>query len=124
MTVCPPGNAAPSSCAPKKRLSARPRPCENTGMDNPLASGPVELFSRIDDYQVDNAAAAANEGIVMTTLDPPCIAHLAFGNAVILIFRTIGLHRILCGRRHAWRRRICLSLHGAAGGKRSWILLP
>ena len=38
-------------------------------MDNPLASGPVELFSRIDDYQVDNAAAAASEGIVMTTLD-------------------------------------------------------
>jgi NADH-quinone oxidoreductase subunit B len=38
-------------------------------MDNPLASGPVELFSRIDDYQVDNAAAARNEGIVMTTLD-------------------------------------------------------
>jgi NADH-quinone oxidoreductase subunit B len=25
-------------------------------MENPLASGPVELFSRIDDYQVDNAA--------------------------------------------------------------------
>jgi len=38
-------------------------------MDNPLASGPAELFSRIDDYQVDNAAAAANEGIIMTTLD-------------------------------------------------------
>jgi NADH-quinone oxidoreductase subunit B len=38
-------------------------------MDNPLASGPVELFSRIDDYQVDNAAAAASEGIVMTSLD-------------------------------------------------------
>jgi NADH-quinone oxidoreductase subunit B len=44
-------------------------PCENNSMDNPLASGPVELFSRIDDYQVDNAAAAANEGIVMTSLD-------------------------------------------------------
>jgi len=38
-------------------------------MENPLASGPAELFSRIDDYQVDNAAAAANEGIIMTTLD-------------------------------------------------------
>ena len=36
---------------------------------SPLASGPAELFARIDDYQVDNAAAAANEGIVMTTLD-------------------------------------------------------
>ena len=45
------------------------RSCENGGMENPLASGPVELFSRIDDYQVDNAAAAANEGIIMTTLD-------------------------------------------------------
>src|SRR5689334_23937622 len=43
--------------------------CENRDMENPLASGPVELFSRIDDYQVDNAAAAANEGIIMTTLD-------------------------------------------------------
>ena len=38
-------------------------------MDKPLASGPAELFARIDDYPVDNAAAAANEGIVMTTLD-------------------------------------------------------
>src|SRR6184192_1222109 len=38
-------------------------------MDTPLASGPAELFSRIDDYQVDNAAGHANEGIVMTTLD-------------------------------------------------------
>src|SRR6185295_3497522 len=38
-------------------------------MENPLASGPVELFSRIDDYQVDNAAAAASEGILFTTLD-------------------------------------------------------
>ena len=38
-------------------------------MENPSASGPVELFSRIDDYQVDNAAAAVSEGIVMTTLD-------------------------------------------------------
>ena len=38
-------------------------------MDKPLASGPVELFTRIDDYSVANATAAANEGIVMTTLD-------------------------------------------------------
>jgi NADH-quinone oxidoreductase subunit B len=38
-------------------------------MENPLASGPAELFSRIDDYQVDNAASAASEGIVMTSLD-------------------------------------------------------
>ena len=38
-------------------------------MDKPLASGPAELFARIDDLSVDNAAAAASEGIVMTTLD-------------------------------------------------------
>ena len=44
-------------------------PCENRDMEKPLASGPLELFTRIDDYSVANAAAAANEGIVMTTLD-------------------------------------------------------
>ena len=38
-------------------------------MENPLASGPPELFARVDDYLVDNAAAAASEGIVLTTLD-------------------------------------------------------
>ena len=38
------------------------------GMDKPLASGPADLFTRLDDYTVSNAAAA-NEGIVMTTLD-------------------------------------------------------
>jgi NADH-quinone oxidoreductase subunit B len=38
-------------------------------MDKPLASGPTELFSRLDDYAVNNAAAAASEGIVLTTLD-------------------------------------------------------
>jgi NADH-quinone oxidoreductase subunit B len=38
-------------------------------MDKPLASGPVDLFKRLDDYSVTNAAAAANEGIIMTTLD-------------------------------------------------------
>ena len=38
-------------------------------MDKPLASGPPELFARIDNYLVDNAAAAASEGIVFTTLD-------------------------------------------------------
>src|ERR1700730_18061695 len=37
-------------------------------MDKPWASGPPELFARIDNYAVDNAAAAASEGIVMTTL--------------------------------------------------------
>ncbi len=43
--------------------------CENGGMEKPLASGPLDLFTRIDDYSVANAAAAANEGIVMTSLD-------------------------------------------------------
>src|SRR3982750_1675819 len=38
-------------------------------MDKPLASGPVGLFPRNDDYSVDNASAAASEGIVMTKLD-------------------------------------------------------
>src|ERR1700758_1056943 len=38
-------------------------------MEKPWASGPPELFARIDDYSVDNAAAAASEGIVLTTLD-------------------------------------------------------
>jgi len=38
-------------------------------MDKPLASGPPELFARVDDYTVANAAAAASEGIVLTTLD-------------------------------------------------------
>src|SRR6188768_364067 len=38
-------------------------------MEIPMASGPAELFARIDDYSVANAAAAASEGIVMTTLD-------------------------------------------------------
>src|SRR3954451_12746826 len=50
-------------------LQERRGPCENGGMDKPLASGPPELFSRIDDYVVDNASAAAGEGILMTTLD-------------------------------------------------------
>jgi NADH-quinone oxidoreductase subunit B len=38
-------------------------------MERPLASGPPELFARIDDYVTDNAAAAASEGILFTTLD-------------------------------------------------------
>ncbi len=38
-------------------------------MDKPFASGPAELFERIDNYPVDNAAAAASEGIVLTKLD-------------------------------------------------------
>ena len=38
-------------------------------MEIPLASGPPELFARIDDARADNAAAAASEGIVLTTLD-------------------------------------------------------
>src|SRR3954468_6275153 len=50
-------------------LQERRRPCENEGMDKPLASGPPELFARVDDYSVANAAAAASEGIVFTQLD-------------------------------------------------------
>ena len=38
-------------------------------MENPLASGPAELFARIDNHAVNNAAAAASEGIVLTSLD-------------------------------------------------------
>jgi NADH-quinone oxidoreductase subunit B len=38
-------------------------------MDKPLASSPVELFTRVDDYSVANAAAAASEGIIFTTLN-------------------------------------------------------
>ena len=38
-------------------------------MDKPLASSPVELFTRVDDYSVANAAAAASEGLVLTTLN-------------------------------------------------------
>jgi len=38
-------------------------------MDKPLASGPLELFSRVDDYSVANAAAAASDGIVFSTLN-------------------------------------------------------
>jgi NADH-quinone oxidoreductase subunit B len=43
--------------------------CENNGMDKPLASGPADLFARIDDAASAQAAAAAAEGIVLTTLD-------------------------------------------------------
>src|ERR1700761_9538727 len=39
------------------------------GMEKPLASGPAELFARIDDEVVANAQFAASEGIVFTTLD-------------------------------------------------------
>jgi NADH-quinone oxidoreductase subunit B len=38
-------------------------------MNVPLASGPADLFARLDDYRVANAAAAASEGIVLTRLD-------------------------------------------------------
>src|SRR3982750_2039115 len=38
-------------------------------MKAPLASGPVELFTRIDDAAVTQEAYSANEGIIMTTLD-------------------------------------------------------
>jgi NADH-quinone oxidoreductase subunit B len=38
-------------------------------MDAPFASGPVELFERLDNETVSSAAAAASEGLVLTTLD-------------------------------------------------------
>ena len=38
-------------------------------MDKPLAAGPPELFARVDNYLLDNAEAAASEGIIFTTLD-------------------------------------------------------
>jgi NADH-quinone oxidoreductase subunit B len=38
-------------------------------MDKPLASGPLELFARVDDFVSVQAAAAASEGILLTTLD-------------------------------------------------------
>ncbi len=38
-------------------------------MNAPLASGPPELFARVDNEFVENAAAAASEGLVLTTLD-------------------------------------------------------
>jgi NADH-quinone oxidoreductase subunit B len=38
-------------------------------MDAPFASGPVELFERLDNESVASAAAAASEGLVFTTLD-------------------------------------------------------
>ena len=39
------------------------------GMDAPFASGPVELFERLDNETVASAGAAASEGLVLTTLD-------------------------------------------------------
>jgi NADH-quinone oxidoreductase subunit B len=38
-------------------------------MDAPMASGPLDLFERLDNESVANAVAAASEGLVLTTLD-------------------------------------------------------
>jgi NADH-quinone oxidoreductase subunit B len=38
-------------------------------MDTPLASGPPELFARVDNYAIANTAAALSEGIIFTALD-------------------------------------------------------
>src|SRR5213592_978262 len=38
-------------------------------MDIPYASGPADLFARIDDAAINNAAASASEGVVLTKLD-------------------------------------------------------
>ena len=37
--------------------------------EKPYASGPAELFARLDDYAIENAASAASEGIVFTKFD-------------------------------------------------------
>jgi len=38
-------------------------------MDTPIAASLPELFTRIDNFSVDNAAAAVSEGFLFTTLD-------------------------------------------------------
>src|ERR1051326_2406893 len=38
-------------------------------MEVPFASGPVDLFERLDNASVNNITAAASEGLVLTTLD-------------------------------------------------------
>ena len=38
-------------------------------MEKPLASGPADLFARLDDYTFSNSASAASEGILLTSLD-------------------------------------------------------
>ncbi|MGO9229385.1 MAG: NADH-quinone oxidoreductase subunit B [Bryobacteraceae bacterium] len=38
-------------------------------MEKPLASGPIDLFTRLDDYTFANSATAASEGILLTSLD-------------------------------------------------------
>jgi|ERR1041385_7585564 NADH-quinone oxidoreductase subunit B len=38
-------------------------------METPLASGPPELFERVDNALLNNAAASASEGVVLTKLD-------------------------------------------------------
>src|ERR1022692_5188696 len=49
-------------------LQERPDSCEDMDMNTPFASDP-DLFGRVDNYVVDNAAAAASEGILFTSLD-------------------------------------------------------
>jgi NADH-quinone oxidoreductase subunit B len=38
-------------------------------MEKPLASGPADLFARLDDYTFANSAAAEASGILLTSLD-------------------------------------------------------
>ena len=38
-------------------------------MDAPFASGPIELFERLDNESMTSPSAAASEGLVLTTLD-------------------------------------------------------
>jgi NADH-quinone oxidoreductase subunit B len=50
-------------------LADHARHAKIISMDTPLASGPAELFARIDDGFANTAAAAASEGLILTTLD-------------------------------------------------------
>src|ERR1039458_4988693 len=51
------------------RATAIPGQHRMEDMDAPFAGGPVELFERLDNETVASAAAAASEGLVLTTLD-------------------------------------------------------
>ena len=62
------------------------RPCENRSMDKPMASGPAEIFTRLDDYTVTNAAAAE---ITKTPADVPVIVEFTVSVAVTVLKPTL-----------------------------------
>ena len=45
-----------------RKMKALPAKCRMEDMDAPFASGPVELFERLDNESVASAAAAAQTG--------------------------------------------------------------